>query len=248
MKKTFIGIVSALYAVSVIFCSCSSDSDNSVLDESNVKRETLYQVSYLQSLIDGNYDGIIPVSEMMKHGNIGLGTFHRANGEMTVLDGKVYQTLWDGSVVVADNEETVPFANVTYFDADTTFKVEGIGSMDELAEKLNVVVDKDRNCVYVARLEGTIDNLIVRSELAQDKPYKPLAEVLATDQREFTYPNQTGTIVAIYCPDYMDKLNAVGWHFHFISEDRTKGGHILNLRTGSLDCTVDITPYFFMEK
>ena len=248
MKKTFIGFVPAAFAAFMLCCSCS-DSDCADLDDKgNSERETLYQVSYLQSLAEGNYDGVLPVFEMMKHGDTGLGTFHRANGEMTVLEGKVYQTLWDGSVVVADNDETVPFANVTYFDSDTVFTLQAVESMDDLAEKLNVVVNKDKNAFYVARLDGKIDSILVRSELPQDKPYRPLTEILATDQREFEYSNLSGTIVAIYCPEYMDKLNAVGWHFHFISEDRDKGGHILDLKSGSLKCMVDVTPKFLMEK
>ena len=34
-------------------------------------------------------------------------------------------------------------------------------------------------------------------------------------------------MIGLYCPPYMASLNAVGWHFHFISRDKTKGGHIL---------------------
>ena len=32
----------------------------------------------------------------------------------------------------------------------------------------------------------------------------------------------------------MDGVNTPGWHFHFLSGDRTKGGHILGLSTSSL--------------
>ena len=60
----------------------------------------------------------------------------------------------------------------------------------------------------------------VRSELPQTEPYKPLAKVLETDQTFFDYENIKGTVVGLYCPEYMSDLNAVGWHFHFISEDR----------------------------
>ena len=30
-------------------------------------------------------------------------------------------------------------------------------------------------------------------------------------------------------PDYMDGINMPGWHLHFLSEDRTKGGHVFNV-------------------
>ena len=35
--------------------------------------------------------------------------------------------------------------------------------------------------------------------------------------------NVEGTVVALYTPDYMGDLNAAGWHFHFITNDKTEG-------------------------
>ena len=58
--------------------------------------ETIYQVALLQSLTQGYYDGIIKVSELKGHGDTGIGTFEGVNGEMIVIDGKVYQALGDG--------------------------------------------------------------------------------------------------------------------------------------------------------
>ena len=86
----------------------------------------------------------------------------------------------------------------------------------------------------------------VRSEYAQDKPYKPLAEVLETDQTFFDYENVDGTVVGLYCPPYMEKMNATGWHFHFVSDDKTKGGHILGLKFDSADLKWDYTDTFDM--
>lgn len=36
-------------------------------------------------------------------------------------------------------------------------------------------------------------------------------------------------MVGLYCPCYMSALNAAGWHLHFISKDRTVGGHVLGV-------------------
>lgn len=55
-----------------------------------------------------------------------------------------------------------------------------------------------------------------------------------------------GTIVALYCPDYMDELNTPGWHFHFVSKDRTTGGHVLELQADALSVTLDKTTGFNM--
>ena len=98
----------------------------------------------------------------------------------------------------------------------------------------------------MVKIEGTFNKMQVRSELPQTQPYKPLAKVLETDQTVFNYDNIKGTIVGLYCPNYMDKLNAKGWHFHFISDDKTKGGHILELAFDSANASIDRTDEFAM--
>ena len=79
----------------------------------------------------------------------------------------------------------------------------------------------------------------VRSVRAQKEPYKRLAEVLERDQTFFDYENIEGTMVGLYCPPYMAALNAVGWHLHFISKDRTKGGHVLGVHIADAVLTWD---------
>lgn len=58
------------------------------------------------------------------------------------------------------------------------------------------------NKFYFIRIDGTFNEMNVRSEYAQEKPYKPLAEVLETDQTFFDYENIEGTVVGLYCPPY----------------------------------------------
>jgi len=207
--------------------------------------ETIYQVALLQSLTQGYYDGIINVSDLKTHGDIGIGTFEGVNGEMIVLDGKVYQALSDGSVQEAADTETVPFSNVTFFDSDVTADMTEIENMAAFKSALDKTVsEKGKNMFYMIKVNGTFEKMLVRSELKQEKPYKTLDKALETDQREFNYENIAGTVVGLYCPDYMSGLNAAGWHFHFISDDKTKGGHILELSFKKAKAELDITPSF----
>lgn len=211
-------------------------------------RETIYQVALLQSLTQGYYDGIITVSELKKHGDTGIGTFEGVNGEMVVLEGKVYQALGDGTVQEAAESETVPFSNVTFFESDVAADLTNIDSMASLKTALDKTVqDNGKNMFYMVKIGGTFDKMFVRSELKQNKPYRSLDKALETDQREFSYENIAGTIVGLYCPDYMGGLNASGWHFHFISDDRTKGGHILDLSFREAKAELDMTPHFDIQ-
>lgn len=168
---------------------------------------------------------------------------------MIVLDGTVYQARYDGSVRVADDALGVPFATVTTFDADITQSLDRIENMEQLTKQLTAIVEKNgKNLIYAVRIDvDNCESILVRSELPQTKPYRPLAEALATDQREFTYQNISGTIVAVYFPSFFTAQNTPGWHCHFISADRTKGGHMLNIKTTTVSkAQFDATLYYNM--
>ena len=260
MKKIITVLLAAAMITPLAACSAQQQSGNNsgqpetTAAQAETKsaqtendRETIYQVALLQSLTQGYYDGIIKVSELKEHGDIGIGTFEGVNGEMIVLDGTVYQALGDGKVQVAADDETVPFSNVTFFDKDGSLELSDIGDVNELKEKLNAMVEENgKNLFCFVKMSGTFEKMNVRSELKQEKPYKTLDKALETDQREFNYDNIAGTVVALYCPDYMNGLNTPGWHFHFISDDKTKGGHLLDLKFAKAAAEYDATPEFEM--
>ena len=235
MKKT---VLTAVLVLSVLGCAAFAGEPVS---------DKLFQVALLQSLMQGEYDGMISVGELKTYGDTGIGTFQSVNGELIMLDGVVYRALWDGSVEVVPDDETVPFSNVTFFDADIKKENVNTSSIKELKEILtSIAKGQGKNQFYMAKVKGLMPSMLVRSELAQEKPYKTLNAALETDQREFSYENVNGTIVALYCPDYMDGLNTPGWHLHFVSHDRTKGGHVLELDVNSCKVELDIMSSFAM--
>lgn len=241
------GKILALCAAAALMTSCSKNNMMNDADLSADRAETMYQVATLQSLMVGNYDGFITTGELLRHGDIGLGTFDRVDGEMIVVDGTVYQARYDGTVKVADGKLGTPFATVTTFDADITLDIAPLKSLGELAEQLDAAVEKSGfNLIYALRIDaGEFESIHVRSVVPQEKPYRPLAEAMKTDQREFTYNHIGGTVVAVRFPKFFASQNLPDWHFHFISDNRTKGGHMLDMVTSApVRATLDATPYF----
>src|SRR5216684_2704366 len=59
---------------------------------------TLFQVSTSGALVAGVYSGVVDVKAILDHGDFGLGTFANLDGEMVVLDGRVYQVQGSGRV------------------------------------------------------------------------------------------------------------------------------------------------------
>lgn len=234
-KKLYLISISFILVISAV-CGCAPSNDNT-----NENAETLFQVSTLNALMLGDYNGLITVDELLKQGDTGLGTFDTLDGEMIVVDGVVYQAKADGSVVKPDGNVTVPFTAVTYFESDITLKLSDILDIEALKTALNETVSENNvNIFYMAKITGVFDSVHVRSVSAQQKPYKPLSEV-AESQTEFEYNNISGTLIALYCPDYVSGINLYGWHIHFISSDGTKGGHVLDAAFRSAEANIDIT-------
>ena len=210
--------------------------------------KTIYQVALLQSLAQGYFDGVISIGELKSHGDTGIGTFDRLNGELIMLNGTAYKALADGSIVIAPDDETVPFSNVTFFKEDCNLPLSGISDMTALREKLNAFVNENSsNFFYMVKIAGKFASIKVRSEHEQKRPYRQLDVALAADQVEYDYSNITGTLVGLYCPNYMGGLNSTGWHFHFISEDLTRGGHVLTVSIEEASASVDAVPGFTLE-
>ena len=208
---------------------------------------SIYQVALLQSLMQGEYDGVTTVEKLAQYGDIGIGTFEGVNGEMIVWEGVIYQALADGSVIVADPGDTVPFANVTFFMPDINIKDVKAVDIEELKKQLDVIMaENGQNQFCIVKLTGHFASVQVRSALKQKPPYRYLNLAMAADQRIFDYENLDGHLVALYCPAYMDGLNMPGWHFHFLSADKSKGGHVLGLSLESGDGEVDIISSFKM--
>ena len=212
-----------------------------------IERERINQVALLQSLAQGYLGGTVKVKELRAVGDTGIGTFEGLNGEMIVLDGIVYQALGDGRVVVADDQGAVPYATVTMFDDDVSLDLTNVTDKAAFEAVLNrAVKEYGENSFYMVKMKGEFSSILFRSEYGSQPPYPTLLEALKGKQTEFTAKNIKGTLVGLYCPNYMGGLNTPGWHFHFISDDRTRGGHILELSLKKGTVQFDKTDKFTM--
>jgi len=152
----------------------------------------------------------------------------------------VYRVRADGKAEEVGDEEAMPFAAVTFFEADHTGSLEGPFDLAHLEEMLDKVLPT-KNIPYAVKVEGTFARVKTRSIPRQTKPYPRLAEVTAK-QTTFAFENLRGTLVGFRCPPYMKGLNLPGWHFHFLTEDRKAGGHVLELVTEKVCFAIDYTP------
>lgn len=188
-------------------------------------RDTVTQVATIDALLAGAFDGSMALSELLQYGDLGIGTFDRLDGEMVVLDGRVWQVRADGSVREPSRQTTTPFAAVIRFAPDLTMPVDQPLDLTGLQERINAA-GLNSNLMHAVRVRGNFSSVKTRSVPPQQKPYPTLAEV-TRHQPVFNATNVAGTLVGFRLPAYVGGINVPGYHLHFLADDRSFGGHLL---------------------
>lgn len=239
MSKTpfLVGVLVMLVALISLGCQPAAN-----LPEN---KDVLYQYSTLGSLMAGVYDGNITYAELKQHGDFGVGTFNTLDGEMLELDHQVYQIKSDGVAYPVADQQKAPFAVVTYFAADQTVKLPEPMACIQLKTYVDSLLPT-QNIPYAIKITGTFDRVQTRSVPKQDKPYPLLSDVVKT-QPTFEFLNVDGVMLGFRLPSYMATANAPGYHFHFITADRSGGGHLLECQVRSATIELDYTDEWHIE-
>jgi acetolactate decarboxylase len=195
---------------------------------------TLFQVSTSGALVRGVYQRAVSVEVLKQHGDFGLGTFDDLDGEMAVLEGHVHQARADGTVCEVPDSVTAPFAVITRFEADARGQIPYVGSLSELVARCDQYRESD-NLFFAIRIDGHFDYVHTRAVRATNKPLAQAAAV----QPEFSFRQLDGTLVGIWSPGFSSAFSIPGYHFHFLSSDRTKGGHLLDCSGRNLAMQVE---------
>src|ERR1700745_2470020 len=204
---------------------------------------TLFQVSISGALVAGVYDGEVSVKSILQHGDFGLGTFANLDGEMVVLDGRVYQVHGTGRVLEAGLDAGAPFAVVTRFSPQTDIETGPVASFKDLEDRC----DKCRNSgniFYAVRLDGHFRRVLTRV-VNQPQPGTRLV-VAAKVQSEFSFTDIDGTLIGLWSPGFSSAFSISGYHFHFLSSDRRHGGHLLDVDAGPLRLQVEALTDFHL--
>lgn len=201
-------------------------------------RDTVVQLSTLGALTSGLYRGLLPVREMARYGDFGLGTFDALDGEMVQLDGKVFRIAFDGTVHEVEGDVTTPFFTTAFFKEDLSFEVPAGTTLRALGELIDRRLPS-RNFFYAVRIQGLFRQMRTRSVPRQSVPYPTFSQVTA-GQAVFELGQVQGTGVGFRSPAYAAGLNAAGYHLHFLSQDRSAGGHVLDLEVERAVVSLDL--------
>lgn len=212
-----------------------------------VQPNHIYQYSVLNALMDGVCEEGIPATKLLTKGNQGLGTFAHMDGELIMLDGTIYQICADGHIRDASSEnDIIPFAMAINFVSEVTLENQDITGKYGIDPLLQKVAPHTANLFVAYRIEGKFDTMRVRTVRPQEYPGQPLAE-LSKLQSEFEYKDVDGTIVGFRSPMSWQGFSVAGQHLHFLSKDRTQGGHILAVSARNVKIKVSRTADLHIE-
>lgn len=231
MKTAFTRIL--LSAVLIFLTGCAAAQTNQIM-----------QVSTIDAILAGAYDGTMSLEDLRRYGGFGIGTFDRLDGEMIVLDGIIYQAKGDGTIHTPNLSGTTPFASVVTFENDRTVEISETTDYKTLTAMIDRAVP-NMNIFCAVKVTGTFATMKVRSVPAQKKPYPPLTEV-TKHQAVFNLNNVSGTIVGFRSPGYVKGISVPGYHLHFISDSRDSGGHILDFSLAKGIAEIDECNRFLM--
>jgi acetolactate decarboxylase len=206
----------------------------------------LFQASTIAALLHGAFEGDLSFGELAKHGDLGLGTLNHLDGEMIAIDGEFFRADVDGEVTPIEPEERTPFAVVTAFEptVDERLLDEELTHEELLARLDDLVTAGASSCAI--RLDGRFGLVRARSVPRQEPPYRELTEVVA-DQHVFELADVEGTMLGFRFPTYAEGIEVAGYHLHFISADRKRGGHVLDSRSRGLRVRLDVSNDLHVE-
>ena len=205
----------------------------------------LFQASTIGALLEGAYDGDVTFAELAEHGDLGLGTLNGLDGEMIALDGDFHRADVDGRITDIDSAAMTPFAVVVPFSPTVELSLEAQLDQPALLAEIDRALPTD-TAACALRVDGDFQLVRARSVPRQHPPYRPLTEVVA-DQHVFELREVRGTLVGFRFPEYSGTVEISGYHLHFVSDDRRRGGHVLDLRTRAVTVRLDPSSDLHLE-
>ena len=185
----------------------------------------LYQHGTLALLVPGLLEGTTTIGELLKHGDTGIGTGEGLDGELIILDGVAYKVGQSGVAERVPDDFTMPFANSHRAAFQYQCEREDIG-LEELNKKI-VEANGRANTFFSVVVRGTFSFIKTRAVIKQQAPYPTLVEV-ADRQAVFLRHDVKGTMLGYFSPVMFHGAAVAGFHEHFLSDDHTFGGDVLD--------------------
>ena len=195
--------------------------------------KAIQQFSFVDALVAGLFDGAFSAATVAAQGTLGVGCGDALDGELVLLGDELVVCRADG-VTPVDGQARIPFAEVVQFEPTFTHEITSPLTEAEFEALVDELVPS-HNLFYALRVEGEFESVTVREAVRQQRPFKGLADAVK-DQHESQITETTGTLLGFKGPDVFQGLSVADYHLHYLSSDRSEGGHSMDfvMRRGTL--------------
>jgi acetolactate decarboxylase len=119
--------------------------------------------------------------------------------------------------------------------------VSPIASFKDLGERCDAYRTSG-SIFYAIRLDGRFSWVRTRSV----KPPSPGGGLGDTAEAQFSFTDIDGTLVGLWSPAFSSVFSVAGYHFHFISSDRQRGGHLVDVSAAGLRLRIEALTDFHL--
>ncbi|CAG8285843.1 unnamed protein product [Penicillium olsonii] len=205
----------------------------------------IHQYGVFSALMHGFSSDGAKVSEILSACDHGLGTVCGLNGEIIILDGEAYHFTPDDKLHRLQADDRMPMIVATEFKPTLSKELSTL-NMGSLPQAMHPFFPTKQNNFMAVRIDGFFRNITYRIGGPQLRPKEPLLE-LAKRQVTKSYENTTGTLFGFYSPPYMNGVAVAGFHLHFLSDDRTAGGHVLSFEGENVSLKAAVNTQLHLE-
>lgn len=218
------------FLMALLLIGCNSLSvDKKVKTATNTNGNTFFQYNIWGAFVNKVFDGSLTVKELKSKGDIGLGSFDLLDGEMVMLDGIPYRIREDGVISEGINSDEIVYADATFFNPETQFTTDKELSFESFKALLDKNIPSPNN-FYAFKITGEFDSIKLGGLHKQSPPFEKGLDYLIPNRPVFEGKKIKGTMIGFYCPTFIGDINAAGYHFHFISDDKKLGGHVMEIK------------------
>jgi acetolactate decarboxylase len=139
-------------------------------------------------------------------------------------------------LIKAPPDEAIPFWVATHFQAERQMSVTDIDSIEDLGARIDPF-RPGANLFVAIKIKGVFEQVEMRT-VSRVPEGVGLLEA-SSKQAMVCIEKVSGTLVGFWSPAHTNSLNIPGYHFHFLSDDYSSGGHVLDLKADSLEIGLD---------
>ncbi|KAE8150810.1 alpha-acetolactate decarboxylase [Aspergillus avenaceus] len=194
----------------------------------------LYQYSVISALMQGVARTGPTINQVLCHGDHGLGTVDHINGEVIVVDG-----------LGVEATDVFPFIMMTHFKPTLSKRLPSL-NMSNLQDGLSPLLPSRQNCFLSVRVDGRFDRVTFRVIPAQTQTREPLL-ALAQRQQMHSVENVRGLLFGFWSPSFTNGFSVSGFHLHFLSDDRSAGGHVTGFEAGDAKISAAVLKEYQVE-